>query len=215
MYDTVLLDIDGTLCDPGRSILTAAQHALRQLGVDEHDEAALRRFVGPPLEPSFRDYYGFAEPDVQAAVMHYREHFSDHGMAEYRPYPGIAEALEELRGRGLRLAVVTAKIQPFAEQALRTTGLLGFFELVSGRAPDEVVEKSVTLRAALARLSPAPANPVMVGDRRHDVEAARANDIESIGVLYGYGTREELEHAGATHLAAVPADIVDVVAGRS
>lgn len=211
MYSVALFDIDGTLCDPGDGITAAVRHALARLGIVEDDPAALRRFVGPPLEHAFCEYYGLDPAQTEDAVGHYREHYRAHGLGQYRPYPGVAELLERLSGAGVRLGVVTAKIQEFAEQALRETGLLGFFEDVRGRSPDQVVTKTVTLGTALDHLRAPRAEVVMVGDREHDVHAATDHGVDSIGVLYGYGTRAELTAAAATHLAPSPAAVGDLV----
>jgi phosphoglycolate phosphatase len=211
MYAVALFDIDGTLCDPGNGITSAMQYALGRLGIEEPDQAALRRFVGPPLEHSFRDHYGLDPGQVGEAVAHYRRHYGDRGMSEYRPYSGVDALLGRLASRGVRLGVVTAKVQGFAEEALRRTGLLPYFDTVAGRAPDEVVTKGVTLAQALDAVGVHAATVVMIGDREHDVHAARANGIDSIGVLYGFGTAEELAAAGATYLAGSPGDIERVV----
>jgi phosphoglycolate phosphatase len=213
MYRVALFDIDGTLCDPGGGITSAVRHALAELGIAEVDEAALRRFVGPPLEHSFRDHYALGPVEVDAAVQHYRRHYRDHGLGEYRAYPGIRDLLERLTARGVRLGVVTAKLQVFGEEALRRTGLTPYFDTVSGRAADEVVTKTVTLGKALDRMAEPRASVVMVGDREHDVIAATENGIDSVGVLYGYGTRAELTAAGATHLAADAGDVERLVLG--
>lgn len=199
-YETVFFDIDGTLCDPGTGITAAVGHALAQMGIEEPDPASLRRFVGPPLEHSFRDYYGLGPAAVEEAVGHYREHYRDEGIAQYRPYPGAAELLTLLSGQGVRTAVVTAKIQEFAERALRTTGLDEHVGAVFGRSPKEVVTKTVTLAQAIRSTGATAQSAVMVGDREHDIHAARDNSIDSIAVLHGFATREELDAAGPTHV---------------
>ncbi len=211
MYRVALFDIDGTLCDPGDTITSAARYALSRLGIEENDEAALRTFVGPPLEHTFRDRYGLDPDGVARATALYRERFAARGLAGYRAYPGVEAVLEHLAAAGVRLGVVTAKFQPFAERALEITGLRPYFATVTGRAPDEVVAKAVTLRTALSGVAQPRATVVMIGDREHDVEAARENGVDSIGVLYGYGTRAELTAAGATHLAAEPSDVEPIV----
>ena len=206
-YSVALFDLDGTLCDPGTGISDAVRHGLAQVGIREDDDAVLRGFVGPPLEHSLRDRYRLAPAQVAVAVAAYREHYVANGIAKYRPYPGIPELLGRLAGQGVRLGVVTAKAQTVAEAALRGTGLIDSFEHIAGRDPDVVVEKNVTLRDALATMGCAPHEVVMIGDREHDVRAARANDVDSIGVLYGYGSRDELVAAGATHLAESPESV--------
>ena len=211
MYTVALFDIDGTLCDPGTGITDAVRHALGRMGVDERDDAALRRFVGPPLEHSFRDYYGFDELQVEEASAHYRMHYAAEGMGLYRAYPGVPDLLATLAGRGVRLGVVTAKGQALAERALASTGLLPAFESVHGRAPDQVVTKDVTLGEALDRFGSPASEVVMVGDREHDVLAARHHGVDAVGVLHGYGTRDELEAAGARYVVADAAGVAAVV----
>lgn len=213
-YSVALFDLDGTLCDPGTGIADAVRHGLAQVGIREDDDAVLHGFVGPPLENSLRDTYQLDPAQVAVAVAAYREHYVAEGIVKYRPYPGIPELLGRLAERGVRLGVVTAKAQTVAEAALRGTGLSDCFEHVAGRDPDVVVEKTVTLRDALAAMGCAPGDVVMIGDREHDVHAARDNLVNSIGVLYGYGSRDELVGAGATHLAASPAAVEALVLGR-
>jgi phosphoglycolate phosphatase len=213
-YDIALFDIDGTLCDPGSGITEAAAHALARMGVIEVDPDGLRRFVGPPLEHSFRDLDGFDAAAVDEAVRHYREHYADKGISQYRQYPGISDLLERLLTAGVQLGVVTAKIQDFADGALRTAGLSSYFTTVHGRALEDVVAKSVTLRRALESRRVAPQRVVMVGDREHDVEAALENGVDVIGVLYGFGTAEELNGAGAQMTAEGPGQIGDLILGR-
>lgn len=211
MYAVALFDIDGTLCDPGDGITAAVQYALGRFGVREDDDAALRRFIGPPLEHAFRDYYGLDDAQVRAAVGHYREHYRAEGLGRYRAYPGAAGLLADLAAVGVVLGVVTAKSQYFAQEALRGTGLLPWFRSVHGRGVDEVVTKDVTLGQALAGFDQRRRDIVMIGDREHDVLAARHHGLDSIGVLHGYGTRAELVTAGATHLAVSVAEIRPLV----
>ncbi|NHT16555.1 HAD hydrolase-like protein [Cellulomonas sp. IC4_254] len=215
MFLVALFDIDGTLCDPGTGITDAVRHALRAMGVEERDDAALRRFVGPPLEHSFRDFYGFDPSQVEEASAHYRAHYAAEGLARYRAYPGVSDLLTTLGDRGVRLGVVTAKGQAVAEQALAGTGLLRFFESVHGRAPGPVVTKDVTMGEALARFAVPASDVVMVGDRQHDVLAARHHGVDAVGLLHGYGTRAELEAAGARWVVADAAGVAAVLGAGS
>jgi phosphoglycolate phosphatase len=212
-YETVFFDIDGTLCDPGTGITDAVRYALGRMGIDEQDAASLRRFVGPPLEHSFRDYYGLGSTAVEEAVGHYREHYTSEGIARYRAYPGAEDVLTLLAEEGVRTAVVTAKVQWFAEEALRVTGLDALVPAVFGRALEDVVTKTVTLTGALRVTGAAAGSSVMVGDREHDVRAANDTGLDSIGVLHGYGTPEELHHAGATHVVGSLEEVAPLVLG--
>lgn len=201
-YDTILFDIDGTLCDPGVSIIESARYALETLGINETDETALRRFVGPPLEHAFRDYYGFDEAKVNTAVALFRDKLQKDGVKLYKAYDGIPELMDELQTSGKTLAIVTSKINHIAKEALESTGLLRYFTVIESQRPNEVVEKEVILSRALNELNITDkSSVVMVGDRKHDVEAANVHGIDSIGVLWGYGSADEFRSEGATHIA--------------
>ena len=202
-YDTILFDIDGTLCDPGKSIIECARYALATFGIQETDETKLRRFVGPPLEHAFRDYYGFDVAQTARAVAYFRGMMRREGIQLYTAYPGIRELLGELKQSGRQLAIVTSKIDCIARESLAKTGLIGFFEFISAQQPDIVVNKRDILVKALSELHITNnSGIVMIGDRRHDIEAANANNIDSIGVLWGYGDSDELHNEGATHIVA-------------
>jgi phosphoglycolate phosphatase len=199
-YNTILFDVDGTLCDPGKSMLECAKYALSKFDIHETDEAKLRRLIGPPLEHAFQDYYGFDETQANQAVTYFRDMMQREGILLYEVYPGIPELLDELREAGKRLAVVTSKIDHIAKETLTRTGLIQYFDFVSAQQPNIVVKKEDVLAKALSELDIVDnSTVVMIGDRRHDVEAANAHGIDSIGVLWGYGDRSELENEGATH----------------
>lgn len=184
-------------------MIECARYALSKFNIHETDEANLRRLIGPPLEHAFKDYYGFDESQADQAVGYFREMMLNEGIQLYEAYPGIAEMLSELKKSGIRLAVVTSKIDHIAKDALTKTGLIDYFEYISTQQPNIVVDKEEILSKALSELDITDTSSVvMIGDRRHDVEAAKAHSIDSIGVLWGYGNQEELESEGATHIVA-------------
>lgn len=198
-YSTIFFDVDGTLCDPGKSMIECAKYALSKFDIYETNQENLRRLIGPPLEHAFRDYYGFNEEQADQAVAYFRDMMQREGIQLYEAYPEILELLSELKRSGKRLAVVTSKIDHIAKESLIKTGLIDYFEFVSAQQPNVVVNKEEILAKALSELNIADISEVvMVGDRRHDVEAAKAHGIDSIGVLWGYGDLEELQTEGAT-----------------
>lgn len=200
-YEIILFDVDGTLCDPGKSMIECARYALSKFDIHETDEENLRRLIGPPLEHALRDYYGFDEAKADQAVIYFRDMMQREGIQLYEPYPGIAELLERLHKAGKTLAVVTSKIDHIAKETLTKTGLIQYFDVVSAQQLNVVVDKEVILAKALADLGVNSASSiVMIGDRKHDVEAAKAHDLDSIGVLWGYGDLQELQNEGATHI---------------
>jgi phosphoglycolate phosphatase len=199
----VLFDLDGTLTDPKLGITRSIQHALRKRGLPVPDADALAPCIGPPLEQSFRERFGLAPDDALRAVADYREYFEPHGMFENAVYPGIPELLAQLQARGVRLALATSKPTVYAERILAHFALAPYFEHAVGSFLDgRRAEKAELVADALALLDGVPRErAVMVGDRMHDIAGARANGIAAIAVGYGYGTREELEGAGAERVA--------------
>jgi len=208
----VLFDLDGTLTDPRQGILACVKHALEGLGVDSPPDHDLERFIGPPLRACFSQLLLNHAKDVEQAVTLYRERFAAQGMFENRVYPGIAEALAELRERGAWLAVATAKPRVFAERILAHFELGRFFDAVYGSELDgRNADKSDLLAHLLKAESLSPADTCMIGDRAYDVLAAKANGIFGMGVLWGYGSRKELLSAGAERLYEEPKNLVEVV----
>ena len=197
----ILFDLDGTLTDPMVGITKSVQHALSSYGIQEPDLRALCPFIGPPLKESFMKYYGFSQEKAQEAIGRYREYFADKGIFENRVYEGIPQMLDRLKDRGCRLFVATSKPEVQALRVLEHFELAGYFEHICG-APlgnEDGARKADVVRRALGYAEDA-SSVVMVGDRRHDVEGARENGIPCIGVLYGYGSREELAVAGASFI---------------
>ena len=178
--------------------------ALEHFGIHE-ERASLLEFVGPPLDESFRLRYQFSEEQIAVGIETFREYFNRRGWLENAPYPGAAELLAELRGAGKRLLVATSKPENMAVQVLEHFGLAQYFDRICGAPPDnqEGARKVCVVRAALRWAGIEDlSSAVMVGDRRHDIEGAREAGLQAVGVLYGYGSREELEKAGAAYIAA-------------
>ena len=204
----VLFDLDGTLTDPAEGITNALMHAQRRLGMAVSPREELFVFIGPPLIETFMSEWGLSRAEADQALLYYREHFGVKGLFENVPYPGIRECLAELKAAGLRLFVATSKPEPLSLRILEHFGLLPCFEGVAGSTMDEQrTKKGEVIAYALSTYDLDPAETVMVGDRRHDVMGAAENGIPCIGVLYGYGSREELTAAGA---AALAADLVEL-----
>jgi phosphoglycolate phosphatase len=198
----VLFDLDGTLTESAPGIVNSVARALDAVGAPALERDVLLRFIGPPLIGSLRDIAGMDDEQLEAALIAYRDYFAERGMFENSVYDGIPELLQELVDDGRRLAVTTAKPLSAAAPIVEHFNLSRFFEAVCGPATDGVHEtKSAVIADALAQLNVAPSpDVVLVGDRAHDVEAARATGISCVGALWGYGSREEL--ANADELAA-------------
>lgn len=195
----ILFDLDGTLTDPMIGITKSVQYALRFYGIEESNLNTLCPFIGPPLKDSFMKYYHFPESQAEEAIQKYREYFSVTGIFENRVYDGIEEMLKELKSCGKQLLVATSKPEEFAVQILEHFGLAQYFEYICGASMDEKrVKKGDVIAYAIEMAGIEDISlAVMVGDREHDIIGAKENGMDSIGVLFGYGSRKELEEAGA------------------
>ena len=200
----VLIDLDGTLIDPKAGILGSVQAALARLGLPVPDADTLGWAIGPPLRTTF-PRLGVADADIETAVGFYRENYSAGAMYDAAVYPGIPEALDRLREIGARLIVATSKPHAFARPILRHFGLAGRFAAIHGAELDgRRDDKAELIAHIIATEHVDPAAAVMIGDRRYDIDGARANRLRAIGVLWGYGSMEELRTAGASALCDHP-----------
>lgn len=196
----LLFDLDGTLTDPGEGITNSVAYALERFGIRVEDRRELYPYIGPPLTDSFVRCHGLTPEQAVEALWLYREYFGVKGMLENTLYDGIAALLEKLQNDGYTLLVATSKPEEYTVQILQHFGLDSYFAFVAGNTLDESRPTKASVIAYLRERYPAicAENAVMIGDRKYDVEGALQNGLPSIGVLYGYGSREELEAAGAT-----------------
>ncbi len=200
-YENLLWDLDGTLTDPAVGITTAAQLALRRSGVEVEDRSELCKFIGPPLMDSFRDFYGFTDEEAARACGYFREYYNVKGLFENVMYEGIDLLLDRLAAAGYKLYVATSKPEPIARQVLEHFDLARRFLFIGADTTEHLrPTKAAVIEYVLERcgLADRRARTAMVGDRKHDVIGARAAGIDSIGVLYGYGSEEEMRECGAT-----------------
>lgn len=208
-YDYILFDLDGTLTDPGIGITNSVMHALKKYGILVDDRRELYKFIGPPLTESFEKFYGFSSNESVKAVEYYREYFIDKGIYENSVYEGIPELLSLLKESNKTIILATSKPEVFAKRILDHFDLSRYFSFVAGSNLDETrVKKDEVIQYALESCGIIDkSKAVMVGDREHDIIGAAKAGIQSVGVLYGYGDREELEKAGADYIAPTVAII--------
>lgn len=208
-YDVVLFDLDGTLVESGLGIVNSVVYALEKFGIKVEDRASLYRFVGPPLHKSFEMFYDFSPEKAMQAVEYYREYYREKGVFEVKLYEGIKTTLENLYTSGKKLIVTTSKPELFAKQILEFLDIAKYFTLIAGANMDGTrTAKADVISYALNECNITDLSKVIiVGDREHDVIGGKQIGIDSMGVLYGYGSEEELTNAGATYLAKTALDI--------
>lgn len=213
----LLFDLDGTLTDPMEGITRSVQYALDHYGIHEPDQKKLCPFIGPPLKECFIKYYGFEDEKAAEAVTVFREYFSVRGIFENQVYAGIPEMLSLLKESGKTLLVATSKPERFAKQILEHFKLEGYFTFVGGADMTETrVKKGDVIRYVMEEAGISdPSQAVMIGDREHDVLGAKENSMDSVGVLFGYGSRQELEEAGATVIAATVEELGRILMGET
>ena len=211
----VLLDLDGTLSDSRPGIAACFQYTLGQLGHHPEQAGDLTWAVGPPIAVSLqRLLEPFGDTRVDEALAIYRRRYSDVGIYDCTAYPGVTAMLDALRDAGFIMCIATSKRRDFADRVIDYLGLRVYVRNVYGAIPGGGLDQKKDLLAHILdneRFN--AADCVMLGDRLHDIEAAKANAIRSIGALWGYGGRAELEKAGADAIAAAPADVEKLAAG--
>ena len=205
----LLFDLDGTLTDPFTGITRCIQHALGELGRPVPPAEELKWCIGPPLKESLATLLGPEHAHLAGeALDKYRERFGVVGLLENETYPEIRGMLSELRRRGHPLHVATSKPTVFARRIVDHFALAEFFSSVEGSELDGArCDKTSLIAHVLQQQGIAPMNAVMIGDREHDVIGARANGVAAVGVLWGYGSRDELNAAGAFMCVATPGDL--------
>jgi phosphoglycolate phosphatase len=209
----ILLDLDGTLIDSRPGIAASCEAALRALGHTPDPSFDITPLIGPPLPQVIsRALERYGDDRVEAGVAAYRAHYGEIGLHQATIYPGIADALRLLSARA-HCFVVTSKRSVFARRIVDSLGLAAWFRGVYGTEPDGSLDDKRDLIAAVLRMEALTAgDTVMVGDRSHDIIGASANGLRGIGVLWGYGSREELAAAGADALLQKPEDLARLLA---
>ncbi len=209
----ILMDLDGTITNPKQGITKSIQYALRALDINVEDLDTLTKHIGPPLKDGFIEYYGFNNEDAELAVNKYREYFNQSGIFDNEVYEGMVHLLSSWKAAGKSIYVATSKPEPLAKRILEHFKLGGYFTDICGATfDDRRSRKEEVIRYALEKNGITELNKVvMVGDRKYDVEGAKQVGITSIGVLYGFGTEEELISAGADRIATNLEELYQIV----
>ena len=193
-YQFCLFDLDGTLTDPGIGITNSVMYALKKYNIHVADRSELYSFIGPPLQDSFRKYYGFSKEQANQAVEYYREYFRAGGIYENSVYDGIPELLEDLKREKITIALATSKPHEFAIRILQHFELYQYFDYYGAATMDGSIRRKTDVIARLLEQfgDIDKSTVLMIGDRDQDIAGAKANGLHSAGVLWGYGSEEEL-----------------------
>ena len=198
-YELILFDLDGTLTDPALGITGGVAHALDYFGDKYESRKQLEEFIGPPLREHFMEFCGVDREKGEEYVAKYREYYAVTGIYENKVYDGIEDLLIALKQAGKKIVLATSKPEKFALIILEHFGLKKYFDFIAGALMSNTrTKKDEVIAYALENSGNYDlAKTIMVGDRMHDVIGARQFDIDTVGVTFGYGSRQELEEAGA------------------
>jgi len=201
MKTLCLFDLDGTLTDSKTGILNSAEYALKAVGIKTSAYSGnLDKLIGPPIRDAFRLIHPFTDAEVEEVVRKYREYFATKGLLENEVYPGIMDMLSKLDSQGINMAIATSKATVYAVRIAEHFGFAKYFDVIMGSELDgSRSRKSEVIQAVLDNLISAE-KIIMIGDREHDIIGAKETGVASVGVTWGYGTRQELEAAGAINI---------------
>ncbi len=211
-YKYIAFDLDGTLSDPEQGLVEGFVYAFKKMGVENYGtRESLRRFIGPSLYKVWQEEFGFNEHTVIDAIEKFREYYNIYGWWDNKVYDGVREMLAELRASGKTLILATSKPEDTAKKIMRLFELDKYFDFLGGAAGDNRDHKWQVLEYSMHSVGAVASETVLIGDRMYDAEGAALCGVDSIGVLWGHGSRAELEAAGFKSLAKTPADVVKLL----
>ncbi len=212
-YDVILFDLDGTLTNPERGLVEGFVYAFKKLGISYGEKESLKCFIGPPLHEEWQRVFGFTPEESANAIKIFREYYDVFGWWDNIPYEGIHSMLSELKKRGKTLAVATSKPEDTAKRVLNLFDLAKYFDFIGGALRSTARDKkSDVINYVLNSLGAHDkANVVLVGDRKFDAEGAAASGIDSVGVLWGHGSREEILSSGFVTWVETPAELIEIL----
>lgn len=212
-FSHILFDLDGTLTNPRLGIGNSLKYALRQMQIDGYSDEILEKFVGPPLQDSFKNLFGMNERNTNLAVEHFRTYFGEKGLFENEPYQGISELLEELHLSGKHIYIVTSKLEKYAKMIIQHFEFDRYLNDMQGAEPTgKHSGKGQLIRELMARNGiPASSEVVMIGDTHYDLIGAKENEISSIAVAYGFGTTEVLKGCNPDYLVETVDELAELL----
>ena len=212
-YKVIAFDLDGTLTDPAHGLICSFQYALEKMGIDYGEKSELKRFIGPPLYDEWQSCYGLSPEEATRALLLFREYYAIYGWWDNEIYKGIPELLARLKAAGKKIILATSKPEEFAKKILDLFDIAKYFDFIGGASTDKIRDKKwEVLEYSMKNLGePDKSEYILVGDRKYDAEGAQICGIDSLGVLYGHGTREELEAAGFNYIADTPEAVAELL----
>lgn len=210
-YDYYLFDFDGTIMDTEKSIKSCVMYALNFYGIKEDNPKNLDGFIGPPLFSSFKKHYKVSDKVAEALIKKYRERYDEGACLECSVYDGVIEVFDGLKKRGKKIAVASSKPVKFVERISKHFDIYKYIDFVSAESLDSAdLGKKRLIEIALGSLGCADnSKALMIGDRYLDIEGAKAAGVDSAGAVFGFGSKEELESAGATYLIFDARELLD------
>lgn len=211
-YDGVLLDFDGTVADTGEGIFSSVRYAIEAMGFDPLPEEVIHTFIGPPIFSSFKRALNLSDEDSARAVEKYRERYVEDGIYKLQIYDGLEKLMQDMKKSGIKLAIASSKPENFIIKILEFLKMDSLFDYISAPESDKAPEsKTALVERAVSRLGIEKSRAVMIGDRYFDIDGAKGAGIDSIGVTFGFGSRDELQNAGATYIAGCADDIRKII----
>ena len=216
-YEVIAFDLDGTLSDPARGLIQGFVYCFKKLGIPYESEASLRKYIGPSLYEEWQEDFGFSPDEANAAIEVFREYYNVYGWWDNTMYDGIPEMLAELRRRGKKIVLATSKPLDTAKNVLELFGLTQYFDFIGGARNHQNDQKWQVLNWSLESVgidlnnSEERSACILVGDRKYDAEGAKICNIDSLGVLYGHGTEDEIRESGFTLTANTVEEILEII----
>lgn len=208
MYQNIMFDLDGTVTDSGRAIMSSVEYALEQMGIEDRSEKKLRAFIGPSLYDSFTREFRMTEEDCQKAISLYRSIYENERMYDVEIYDGIPKLLDNLKKQGRTLLLITSKPFAFSVKIIEKIGLSQYFDHVTAPGfSDHSSDKKILIERAINEFGLKRSECIMIGDTEYDIRGAADAGIHSIAVTYGYGKPERLVESRPTYMVESVKDI--------
>ncbi len=212
MIKNILFDLDGTITNSYEGIVNAVKFSLDKINF-KYDESKLISFIGPPLKDSYMNL-GFSEEESKDRIEDFRDYYFRKGMKEMHLYEGIVETIQKLHDKGYKIYLATSKVESSAKKILADNNLLKYFSYAAGATMDQSrVEKEDVIAYLIDETGIKPEESIMVGDRHHDIEGARLNNIKAIAAGYGFGNKNEYKNA--VFVANKPSDVYEYVINQN